>query len=121
MCDGGYKVLCCDTKHPFSAFYWKGTAPFCSGECRDCNGDVCLLKNDCGVGGVCWSGKKQLCGRKSSVTKAELEEMVKISEYTKAREGMAMLMGGHQVDVMEESDPGLVLAYVNYDKVIWEN
>lgn len=120
-CHTGWKVLCCNLKHPFSTLYWKGTAPFCGGECDDCGGDTCILKNHCGRGEVCWSGDKVLCGKWGSLTKAELEEMVKISEYTKAREGMAMLMGGHQVDVMEESDPGLVLAYVNYDKVIWDN
>ena len=121
-CTTGFKVLCCNVENPYSSLYWKGTAPFCSGECADCNGDDCLGRSQCGDGNFCWgSGRKQLCGRRSSLTKAELEEMVKISEYTKAKEGMAMLMGGHQVDVMEESDPGLVLAYVNYDKVIWEN
>ena len=121
-CIVGYKVLCCNVENPFSTVYWKGTAPFCSGKCSDCNGDACILQDDCGVGVACWSGTKQLCGRYRSLTKAELEDMVKISQYTKAKEGMAMLMGGHhQVDVMEESDPGLVLAYVNYDKVIWEN
>jgi hypothetical protein len=121
-CDQGLKVMCCKIKNPFSALYWKGSAPFCGGDCNDCDdGDHCVMQNDCGDGSVCWSGKKVLCGRWPSLTKAELEEMVKISEYTKAKEGMAMLMGGHQVDVMEESDPGLVLAYVNYDKVIWEN
>ena len=114
--------MCCKIKNPFSALYWKGSAPFCGGDCNDCDdGDHCVMQNDCGDGSVCWSGKKVLCGRWPSLTKAELEEMVKISEYTKAKEGMAMLMGGHQVDVMEESDPGLVLAYVNYDKVIWDN
>ena len=47
---------------------------------------------------------------------------MKISDHTKAREGMAMLMGGSlPVQAMEESDPGLVLASVNYDMVIKDN
>ena len=66
-------------------------------------------------------GKKQLCA-KDLVTVAELEELEKISEYTRAREQMAMLMGGSRpVQAMEESDPGLMLGYVNYDKIIMDN
>ena len=66
-----YNVMgyCCKNPNPYSVVYWKGSAPSCSGRCSDCGtGDDCILRNDCGTGGVCWSGKKQLCGRKSSVT-----------------------------------------------------
>ena len=103
--------------------YWKGTAPFCRGRCSDCGpGDDCVLKNNCGDGAQCWLGRKVLCGSKGSITVAELEELVKKSKYTKAREEMAMLMGGSlPVQAMGESDPGLVLASVNYNMVIMDD
>ena len=56
-------------------------------------------------------------GSNKSVTMSELEE---ISKDTKAKEQSALLMGGpRQVDAM--GDSGLVLAYVNYDKIIMNN
>ena len=111
--------LCCNWENPFSVVYWKGSAPFCNADCLDCNdGDYCIVKHKCGDGGLCNLGYKRLCGHLGSLTVAELEELEKISEYTKAREEMAMLMGGsHPVQAIEESEPGLVLAYVNYEKI----
>ena len=122
-CISGYKVFCCTAPSPYSSVYWRGTAPVCRATCGDCHeGDVCISKSDCGDGAECVTGQKVLCGTLSSITVAELEEMVKISEHTKAREVMAMLMGGSlPVQAMGESDPGLVLASVNYDMVIPDN
>ena len=85
-----------------------------------------MRSNDCGDGAECWTGRKVLCGRKRTTSMAELQELMKLSEYTKAKEeenlNMALLMGGtRQAVEMEGSDPGLVLAYVNYDKIIMEN
>lgn len=52
---------------------------------------------------------------------SELEELVKISEHTTAKEQSALLMGAPpQADAMEESNSGLVLAYVNYNKIIYD-
>ena len=66
--------------------------------------------------------KKILCGHLRSLTVAELEALVKISEYTKAREQIAMLMGGSRpLQAMEESDPGLVLPYVKHEKIIMDD
>ena len=57
---------------------------------------------------------------------AELQELMEISQKTKAKEEknykMAQLMGRPPLDsAAEESDPGLVLATVNYDMIIPEN
>ena len=127
QCSSGYKVYCCTKPSPYSLIYWKGIAPFCSASCNDCGkGDDCLIKNNCGNGAGCWSGRKVLCGRKGTTSMAELQELMKLSEYTKAKEeenlNMALLMGEpHQVVEMEGSDPGLVLANVNYEKFVMEN
>ena len=57
---------------------------------------------------------------------AELQEFIDISDKTKAKEEedmkLARWMGSpHLVGAMEESDPGLVLASINYDKIILEH
>ena len=71
---------------------------------------------------------KALCGRRASVTMAELQTLMEISEKTTAKEEynlkLATLMGKPPhlaAAAMTESDPGLVLASVNYDKVIQDN
>ena len=38
---------------------WRGTAPFCNGECLP--GETLIMTDDCGDGGCCWSGHKVLC------------------------------------------------------------
>ena len=122
MCVTGYKVYCCDEPSPYSILYWMGTAPFCNAGCNNCfTGDDCIQDNNCGDGAQCWSGSKILCGRKRTTSSAELQELLKISEYTKAQEqkhlNMALLMGGYQVQAMQGPDPGLVLAYVNSETI----
>ena len=128
MCWTGHKHFCCKVASPYSLIYWKGTAPFCGASCSDCDkGHECIIeKHPCGDGAPCASGHKVLCGRKRTTSMAELQELMKLSEYTKAKEeenlNMALLMGGtRQAVEMEGSDPGLVLAYVNYDKIIMDN
>ena len=93
----------------------------CIGECKDCQaGDLCLTRSVCGDGAECWLGKKVLCGRLSTVTMAEVEELQKISAYTREKEEAgskkAQLMGVHLNQPMEPY-PDLVLASVNYDMV----
>ena len=122
QCTSGRKAFCCTSANPYVITYWTGTAPFCKGTCHKCeiNGDHCIVENKCGDGSRCWSGKKALCGRQGSVTLSKLEELVKMSEDTNAKEQSVLLMGEPpQVDAMGES--GLVLAYVNYDKIIMDN
>ena len=128
QCWSRYKVLCCNKPIPYSLLYWKGTSPFCRGSCNDCStGDDCVINdNKCGDGARCWTGHKVLCGRTQSTSMAELQDLMELSEYTKAKEeenlNMALLMGEPgQVVETEGPDPGLVLAYVNYDKIIMEN
>ena len=83
------------------------------------------MENDCGNGIVCWSGKKVLCGRLSTVTTAEVEELQKISAYTREKEEAgykkAQVMGGVHLKQPMEPYPDLALAYVNYDMVIEDN
>ena len=124
----GYKVYYCDEPNPYSLMYWKGTAPFCGADCNDCDtGDDCIISNNkCGDGARCWTGRKVLCGHICPTSMAELQELMELSKYTKAKEeenlNMALLMGEtRQVVEMECSGPGLVLAYVNYDKIILED
>ena len=86
---------------------------------------MCLTPSDCGDGAECWTGKKVLCGRLSTVTTAEVEELQKISAYTREKEESykkAQVMGGgvHLKEPMEPY-PDLALAYVNYDMVIEDN
>ena len=96
-----------------------GTAPFCNGKCQ--SGDLWLTESDCGDGDECLTGKKVLCGRLSTVTTAEVEELQKISAYTREKEEAgsknAQLMG---VQPMEPY-PDLALASVNYDMVVEDN
>ena len=95
----GVQQLCCIVPNPFESFYWKGTAPLCNANCLDCNdGDYCILKHSCGDGSSCdtrWGAtKKYLCGYSS-------QPLLR--------------------PAMEESDPGLVLPHVNYEKIIMDN
>ena len=69
---------------------------------------------------------RALCGVWKSITMAESQTLMVISKKTKAKEErdikMAQLMGRPPlVGAVEESDPGLVIASVNYDKIILEN
>ena len=38
---------------------WRGTAPFCDGECH--NDEIEIQRSDAGDGGTCWTGRKVLC------------------------------------------------------------
>jgi len=38
---------------------WRGTAPFCDGQCLP--GETQVATSNCGNGGCCWSGHKVLC------------------------------------------------------------
>ena len=38
---------------------WRGTAPFCNGQCQ--SGERQLATSKCGDGGCCWTGQKALC------------------------------------------------------------
>ena len=120
-CLAGSKVFCCPPMI-LSVLYWKGTAPFCDGKCI--SGDLELTQSRCGDGNTCWAGIKVLCGRPATVTTAEVEELQKISAYTRESEEegykkkKAQLMG--VVEPMEPY-PDLALAYVNYDMVIENN
>ena len=38
---------------------WRGTAPFCNGECNP--GERQVATSNCGDGACCWSGHKVLC------------------------------------------------------------
>jgi len=38
---------------------WRGTAPFCNGQCLP--GETVVATSNCGNGGCCWSGHKVLC------------------------------------------------------------
>ena len=87
---------------------WLGTAPFCTAHRADCIGKFNQYwysrKQNC------WTGSKALC----------------CTEPPPAREeenlNMATLMGEpRQPEEMEGFDPGLVLAYAHYDKIIPEN
>ena len=128
-CERSLKRLCCNATSPFSYTYWRGTDPFCGGVCSDCYPvGICILTSRCDYhdGTLCWSGGKVLCGHLKSLPIGELQELVEISEKTKAKEEesrkLAHLMGRPPlVGAMEECAPGLVLASVNFDKIIVEN
>lgn len=38
---------------------WRGTAPFCEGQCLP--GEKVIKKSNCGNGACCWTGQKVLC------------------------------------------------------------
>ncbi|MEW6500128.1 MAG: hypothetical protein ACOY8P_04900 [Thermodesulfobacteriota bacterium] len=38
---------------------WRGTAPFCNGECKP--GETQIATSNCGDGACCWTGHKVLC------------------------------------------------------------
>jgi hypothetical protein len=38
---------------------WRGTAPFCDGQCLP--GEVQISTSNCGDGACCWTGHKALC------------------------------------------------------------
>jgi hypothetical protein len=47
---------------------WRGTAPFCAGQCLP--GEPKLAVSDCGNGACCWTGHKVLCGNSSTLCQA---------------------------------------------------
>lgn len=49
---------------------WRGTAPFCDGQCLA--GETQIGSNNCGDGACCWTGHKVLC-KNSSPTCQSLE------------------------------------------------
>ena len=62
---------------------WRGTAPFCAGECN--KGEVFKGSSKCGEGGCCWTGSKALCGNASpqchaTSTKADCYGVVMICQ-----------------------------------------
>jgi len=48
---------------------WRGTAPFCDGECLA--NEVEVQRSNAGNGGTCWSGTKVLCRNKEPTCYAE--------------------------------------------------
>jgi hypothetical protein len=38
---------------------WRGTAPFCDGQCNP--GETQIATSNCGDGACCWTGQKVLC------------------------------------------------------------
>lgn len=58
---------------PARADTWRGTAPFCAGECLP--GEVEIQRSDRGDGAVCWTGSKVLC-RNSAPTCQPLQTNV---------------------------------------------
>jgi hypothetical protein len=47
---------------------WRGTAPFCDGNCLP--GEQEIGRNKCGDGGCCWTGSKALCRNASPTCQA---------------------------------------------------
>ena len=93
---------------------WIGTAPFCSGHASDCTDSSGFsyywYSSRTGDGKSCWTGNKVFC---CNVPPDQTEE---------ENLNMALLRGEpRQPEEMEGSDPGRVLAYANYDKIIPEN
>src|SRR5690348_9985804 len=52
-------TLLCITAPYAKADTWRGTAPFCAGECLP--GEAKVGESSSGDGGTCWSGTKVLC------------------------------------------------------------
>ena len=121
---------------------WIGTAPFCHGHTSDCekedNFKHYWFKSTCGSGSECWSGSKVLCcnlpnpytlywkGCGSSCSDCDSGDHCVGSDRCggggKCSSGRKYICGiPPSVSAVEESDPGLVLASVNYDKIILEN
>ncbi len=68
---------------------WRGTAPFCDGECQ--KGETQIATSNCGNGACCWTGHKVLC-RNSQPTCAALQTNT-------ACYGIVMICdNGHYVD-----------------------
>src|SRR6476646_7598475 len=66
-----------------SADTWRGTAPFCKGQCEP--GEVEIRRSKSGNGGQCWSGTKALCRNTSpsceaTQTKAKCYGVVQICD-----------------------------------------
>jgi len=59
-CAGGGAVELADT--------WRGTAPFCEGECLP--GEEQIGTSDCGDGSCCWTGHKVLCRNRQPTCQA---------------------------------------------------
>src|SRR5262245_19685846 len=47
---------------------WRGTAPFCKGECRP--GEREIRRDKSGDGGYCWTGRKVLCSNSDPTCQA---------------------------------------------------
>lgn len=52
-----FVILCISL--PLQADTWRGTAPFCSGECKE--GETAIRRDKSGDGAYCWTGTKVLC------------------------------------------------------------
>lgn len=52
-------VLVASVTAPAYADTWRGTAPFCNGECNP--GETPIATSNCGDGACCWTGHKVLC------------------------------------------------------------
>jgi hypothetical protein len=47
---------------------WRGTAPFCNGQCLP--GEEQIATSNCGDGGCCWTGHKVLCRNRQPTCQA---------------------------------------------------
>jgi hypothetical protein len=65
-------VLAAIASTPFTARAdtWRGTAPFCNGQCQ--SGETQIATSNCGDGACCWTGHKVLC-RNAQPTCAALQ------------------------------------------------
>jgi len=71
-CVSGYKVYCNTYSNPYEDLEWKGTAPWCAG---DCSSDfVEIARDDAGDGSHCDFGTKALCVKYKDTSAEEIAE-----------------------------------------------
>ena len=63
-CSGNDSRLYCCPSNDMPTCLWRGTAPFCGGQCHD--GEVEVTSSTSGTGAECWTGHKVLCCLKTT-------------------------------------------------------
>ena len=63
-CSGNDARLYCCPSNDMPTCLWRGTAPFCGGQCHD--GEVEVTSSTSGTGAECWTGHKVLCCTKTT-------------------------------------------------------